>query len=259
MNNEILREDLMEEKTIGKPETTSELIQERRTAQRAAAARKSKRATITAVATAVLATATATVIMVFASCGANKTSSSNKATTVATTTAVVTTVAPTTAASTTVAPTTVKTTQPTTKAIRAEAVGSEKTEDNEDAEDGSHSYISSNVDNGTVDAGNDYNSSEVNYNAQYSPDKFQNSGVISWGGYDWTYYSELILPGDGLNIPGRHTTEDGYVCDGDGYVVLAADLSLLPRYSVVDTPFGREGKVYDTGCAYGVLDVYVGW
>ena len=80
MNNEILREDLMEEKTIGKPETTSELIQERRAAQRAAAARKSKRATITAVATAVLATATATVIMVFASCGANKTSSNNKTT-----------------------------------------------------------------------------------------------------------------------------------------------------------------------------------
>ena len=175
------------------------------------------------------------------------------------TTEVVTTVAPTTIASTTVAPTTVKTTQPTTEVIKAEAVESEKTEDNEDAEDGSHSYVSSNVDNGAVDADNSYNGGEVNYSAQYSPDEFQNSGVISWGGYDWTYYSELILPGDGLNIPGRHTTDDGYVCDGDGYVVLAADLSMLPRYSVVDTPFGREGKVYDTGCAYGVLDVYVGW
>lgn len=83
--------------------------------------------------------------------------------------------------------------------------------------------------------------------------------MISWGGYNWTYYSELVLPGDGLNIPGRHTTEDGYVCDGDGYIMLAADLSMLPRYSIVDTPFGREGKVYDTGCAYGVLDVYVRW
>ena len=83
--------------------------------------------------------------------------------------------------------------------------------------------------------------------------------MISWGGYNWTYYSELILPGNGLNIPGRHTTKDGYVCDGDGYIVLAADLSMLPRYSIVDTPFGREGKVYDTGCAYRVLDVYVRW
>jgi len=158
-------------------------------------------------------------------------------------TKVVTTVDSTTTTSTTAEPTTVKTTQPTTKAIKAETVESEKTEDNEDAEDRSHSYASSNVDNGAL----------------YSPDKFQNSGVISWGGYNWTYYSELVLPGDGLNIPGRHTTEDGYVCDGDGYIVLAADLSMLPRYSIVDTPFGREGKVYDTGCAYGVLDVYVRW
>lgn len=155
----------------------------------------------------------------------------------------VTNVDSTTTTSTTAEPTTVKTTQPTTKAIKAEAVESEKTEDNEDAEDGSHNYASSNVDNGAL----------------YSPDKFQNSGVISWGGYNWTYYSELVLPGDGLNIPGRHTTEDGYVCDGDGYIVLAADLNMLPRYSIVDTPFGREGKVYDTGCAYGVLDVYVRW
>ena len=158
-------------------------------------------------------------------------------------TEVVTTVDSTTTTSTTAEPTTVKTTQPTTKAIKAEAVESEKTEDNEDAEDGSHSYVSSNVDNGTL----------------YSPDEFQNLGVISWGGYQWTYYSELILPGNGLNIPGRHTTEDGYVCDGDGYIVLAADLNMLPRYSIVDTPFGREGKVYDAGCAYGVLDVYVRW
>ena len=175
------------------------------------------------------------------------------------TTEVVTTVAPTTIAFTTVAPTTVKTTQPITESIKAEVVESEKAEDNEDTEDGSYSYVSSSADNGAVDADNDYNGGEVNYSAQYSPDELQNSGVINWGGYDWTYYSELILPGDGLDIPGRYTTEDGYVCDGDGYVVLASDLSMLPRYSVVDTPFGREGKVYDTGCAYGVLDVYVGW
>lgn len=189
----------------------------------------------------------------------NSDSKSNEQSMAEVTTGVVTAVDSTTTTSTTVAPTTVKTTQPTTKAIKAEAVESEGTEDNEDAEDGSNSYLSSNVDNGAVDADNSYNGSKVNYSAQYSPDEFQNSGVISWGGYNWTYYSELILPGNGLNIPGRHTTEDGYVCDGDGYIVLAADLSMLPRYSIVDTPFGREGKVYDTGCAYGVLDVYVRW
>ena len=195
----------------------------------------------------------------------NSDSKSNEQSVAEVTTEVVTTMVPTTV-STTVTPTTietttVKTTQPTTEATKAKVVESEKdkNENDEDAEDGSQSRASSNVDGGAMDASNDYNGNEVKYDAQYSPDEFRHSGVISWGGYQWTYYSKLVLPGNGLNIPGRHTTEDGYVCDGDGYIVLAADLSMLPRYSVVDTPFGREGKVYDTGCAYGVLDVYVGW
>lgn len=194
----------------------------------------------------------------------NSDSKSNEQSVAEVTTEIVTTVAPTTTVPTTVAPTTiepttVKTTQPTTEATKVEATENEKSENGEDAEDGSQSRASSNVDGSAMDAGNDYNSNEVKYDAQYSPDEFRHSGVISWGGYQWTYYSELILPGNGLNIPSRHTTEDGYVCDSDGYVVLAADLNMLPRYSVVDTPFGRKGKVYDTGCAYGVLDVYVRW
>lgn len=176
------------------------------------------------------------------------------------TTAVTTTVAPTTIAPTTVAPTTVKptekATEPTTKAVEAAKDSEEEKEDiNEDGSNSSSNYVDDNNDVPANDNGND----SVGGAAVYSPDEFQNAGVISWGGYEWTYYSELILPGDGLNIPGWHTTSDGYVCDGDGYVVLAADLSMLPRYSVVDTPFGYTGKVYDTGCAYGTLDVYVGW
>ena len=188
----------------------------------------------------------------FIGCGTKTTSTSEtEVTTVPTTTVASTTQAVTTIPSTTVAPTTApkpKATEPIT----------ESKEEN--------SYVDSVEDNG---GSNDYSSEnyDVNYNtydnynsdAIYSSSEFQNTGVIDWGGYEWTYYSELILPGEGLDIPGRHTTEDGYVCDGDGYVVLAADLDMLPRYSVVDTPFGRTGKVYDTGCSYGTLDVYVGW
>ena len=188
----------------------------------------------------------------FIGCGTKTTSTSEtEVTTVPTTTVASTTQAVTTIPSTTVAPTTApkpKATEPIT----------ESKEEN--------SYVDSVEDNG---GSNDYSSEnyDVNYNtydnynsdAIYSSSEFQNTGVIDWGGYKWTYYSELILPGEGLDIPGRHTTEDGYVCDGDGYVVLAADLNMLPRYSIVDTPFGRTGKVYDTGCSYGTLDVYVGW
>lgn len=171
------------------------------------------------------------------------------------TTEVATTIAPTTIAPTTVAPTTVKPTQKATEATEVAKNSEEKEDINEDGSNSSSNCVDDNNDVPSNDNGND----SVGSAAIYFPDEFQTSGVINWGEYTWTYYSELILPGDGLNIPGRHTTSDGYVCDGDGYVVLAADLSMLPRYSVVDTPFGYTGKVYDTGCAYGTLDVYVGW
>ena len=195
----------------------------------------------------------------FGACGNEGKDNSQVETTVVATTVTPTTIAPTTVAPTTVKPTvkpTEKATEPTTEAGEAAKDSEEEKEDiNEDGSNSSSNYVDDNNDVPANDNGND----SVGGTAVYSPNEFQNAGVISWGGYEWTYYSELILPGDGLNIPGRHTTSDGYVCDGDGYVVLATDLSMLPRYSVVDTPFGYTGKVYDTGCAYGTLDVYVGW
>ena len=93
--------------------------------------------------------------------------------------------------------------------------------------------------------------------AIYSPSEFMSAGVINWNGWTWTYYSERILPGEGLWIPGRWTDSDGYVCDENGYVCLAS--TSVDRYSIIETPFGRTGKVYDSGCAYGVMDVYVNW
>jgi len=55
----------------------------------------------------------------------------------------------------------------------------------------------------------------------------------------------------------RYVNDDGFVCDGDGYVILAS-VDLAP-YTIVETPFGYIGKVYDTGCPSGVLDVYTNW
>lgn len=96
------------------------------------------------------------------------------------------------------------------------------------------------------------------YNAAYSPSDLKFQGVLYWDGWRWTWYSERVLPGGGLSIPGRHTEIDtGFVCDGDGYICLAS--SSLSKGTIVDTPFGRLGKVYDCGCAADVLDVYVGW
>lgn len=92
---------------------------------------------------------------------------------------------------------------------------------------------------------------------EYSASDLQFSGVIYWGGWRWTWYSQNVLPGGGLAIPGRHVDENGYVCDENDYICLAA--TSLSKGTVVDTPFGKQGKVYDSGCAYGTLDVYVSW
>ena len=198
------------------------------------------------------------IVVCFSGCG-----DESKENTQVETTEVVTTVVSTTATPITIAPTTIKPTEQPTTTKATEISNDEAQEDNEDNEDedGSWSYNDSNnsSSNGDMDSNDYYLDSNMNPDVIYSPDEFQTTGVVGWGGYEWTYYSELILPGEGLDIPGRYTTEDGYVCDGDGYVVLAADLDMLPRYSVVETPFGYTGKIYDTGCAYGTLDVYVGW
>lgn len=90
--------------------------------------------------------------------------------------------------------------------------------------------------------------------AVYSYSYFMRAGVIRWGGYRWTYYSQRVLPGGGLRIPGRHVS-GGYVRDKNGYICLSSnDLS---KGTVISTPFGSKGKVYDCGVASGTIDVYV--
>ena len=93
--------------------------------------------------------------------------------------------------------------------------------------------------------------------ALYTPDQFQSLGVIYYGDYRWTWYSERVLPGGGLKIPGRRTDENGYICDEDGYICLAS--STLSKGTILNTPFGKQGKIYDCGCAVGIIDVYVSW
>lgn len=92
----------------------------------------------------------------------------------------------------------------------------------------------------------------------YSPSNFKLMGVLSWGGWRWTWYSEKVLPGKGLSIPGRHVDSNRFVCDRNDYICLASDS--LSRGTVVDTPFGKKGKVYDCGVGRrDTLDVYVSW
>lgn len=81
-------------------------------------------------------------------------------------------------------------------------------------------------------------------------------GVVYFNGHRETYYSQKVLPGGGLNIPGRHVASDGTIRDKDGYICVAS--SDLAWGTLVETSLGM-GKVYDSGCASGTIDIYTNW
>ena len=93
--------------------------------------------------------------------------------------------------------------------------------------------------------------------AKYSAKYFKRMGVIRWGGYKWTWYSQKVLPGGGLRIPGRHVDKNGYVCDKKGYIVIAH--KTLKKGKVINTPLGKKAKVYDRCPIIGIVDVFVNW
>lgn len=97
---------------------------------------------------------------------------------------------------------------------------------------------------------------ETTYDSGGSGVLTKSGGVNYYNGQKETYYSQRVLPGGGLNIPGRHVADDGTIRDADGYIVVAS--SDLTYGSEVQTSLG-DGKVYDSGCASGVVDIYTDW
>jgi len=87
---------------------------------------------------------------------------------------------------------------------------------------------------------------------------FQSDGVASIGDQEFNWYSQNVMPGDGLeelNANGRHVDEaTGFVMDGDGYIAVASPWGRDKVGTVVDTPFG-QGKVYDANEG-GAYDLY---
>lgn len=88
----------------------------------------------------------------------------------------------------------------------------------------------------------------------YTLAHLKQKGVIIWNGYRFTYYSQSVLPGNKLNIPGRHINEAGFVADGSGNIVIAYGGR---RGEVIPTPFGYWGKIYDYCETPGTYDCYV--
>lgn len=80
---------------------------------------------------------------------------------------------------------------------------------------------------------------------------FKSRGVIYQNGIRYTYYSSNVLYH--YRTPEWNAGSDGIYRDSAGYIVVAS--SDHPQGSVVSTPFGA-GKVYDSGCASGTIDIY---
>lgn len=108
---------------------------------------------------------------------------------------------------------------------------------------------------------NTFEGVELQYSSAYNVSESKitpKGGVCHYNGHKETYYSEKVLPGGGLKIPGRHVADDGTIRDEDGYICVASDLSFMERGSTLMTSLG-PAKVYDTGCDYGTIDIYVNW
>ena len=84
----------------------------------------------------------------------------------------------------------------------------------------------------------------------------RSGGVNYFKGQKETYYSEHVLPGGGLSIPGRHVADDGTVRDEKGYVVVA--LPSGNKGEIVETSLGL-GKCYDMNAGGDSIDIYTSW
>ncbi|KPG68551.1 LysM peptidoglycan-binding domain-containing protein [Enterococcus sp. RIT-PI-f] len=81
-------------------------------------------------------------------------------------------------------------------------------------------------------------------------------GINYYNGVRESYYSQKVLPGGGLSIPGRHVASDGTIRDTDGYIVVASDNQA--KGSTGQSSLGAY-KVYDTGVGHSGIDVYTNW
>lgn len=86
------------------------------------------------------------------------------------------------------------------------------------------------------------------------------NGVVYFNNHRETFYTIYEAGGvtTALPVPGRHVAEDGTIRDQEGYICLASDYKFCHKHQVVLTSLG-PGKVYDTGCRYGTVDLYVNW
>ena len=113
---------------------------------------------------------------------------------------------------------------------------------------------------GEIDA-DGYGWVQLQYSAEYhirDNHLTRSNGSIDVFGHHETWYSTNEAAGKNTawEIPGKHVSDDGTIRDADGYICVAS--SDHKHGTIVMTSVG-PGKVYDTGCSHGTIDVYTNW
>lgn len=113
---------------------------------------------------------------------------------------------------------------------------------------------------GEIDA-DGYGWVQLQYSAEYhirEDHLTRTNGGIDVFGHHETWYSTNEAAGKvtAWEIPGKHVADDGTIRDEDGYICVAS--SDHKHGTIVMTSVG-PGKVYDTGCSHGTIDVYTNW
>lgn len=113
---------------------------------------------------------------------------------------------------------------------------------------------------GEIDA-DGYGWVQLQYSAEYNIMEghlTRSNGSIDVFGHHETWYSTNEAAGKNTawEIPGKHVADDGTIRDEDGFICVAS--SDHKHGTIVMTSVG-PGKVYDTGCSHGTIDVYTNW
>lgn len=94
----------------------------------------------------------------------------------------------------------------------------------------------------------------------YSAEDLQILGEIYDGDLCYKWYSQQVLPGEGLDIPGRYVDDEGYIRDEEGNLCVASNR--FPLGTQIEVPFGDGyAVVYDTyeDEEDDLIDVYTDW
>jgi len=88
------------------------------------------------------------------------------------------------------------------------------------------------------------------------PPLTKRKGEVHFNGHIEKWYSQKVLPGKGLKIPGRHVGSGGLVMDKDNYICVAT--TLVDDGEIIATSLGT-GKRYDSCDEDNVVDIYTDW